>query len=71
MSRTSEIKKHPAKRLYTLKQAAEYLGQTDWGMRELVWKGMIPSIQLVPRGKIFIDVRDMDEFIERNKGKTL
>ena len=71
MSRTSDRKKQPTKRLYTLKQAAEYLGQTDWGMRELVWKGVIPAIQLVPRGKIFVDVQDMDEFIERNKAKAL
>jgi hypothetical protein len=34
-------------------------------MRELVWKGSIP---IVREGKrIFIDVNDLDLYIERNK----
>ena len=31
----------PTKRLYTLKEAAVYLGHTEWGMRELIWYGQI------------------------------
>ena len=25
------------KRLYTLKEAAQYLGRSDWGMRDMLW----------------------------------
>jgi hypothetical protein len=54
-------------RLMPLKRAAEYLGLTVWAMRERVWAGDIPVIRF-PRGrKMFIDTRDLDAFIERNK----
>jgi excisionase family DNA binding protein len=53
------------KRLYTLKEASHYLGRTLWSVRELVWKGSIP---IVREGKrIFIDVNDLNSYIERNK----
>lgn len=56
-----------AKRLYTLPEAANYLGRTIWSMRELVWKGSIP---IVREGKrIFVDVNDLNLYIERNKTK--
>jgi len=55
------------KRLYTLKEAAEYLGRPVWGVRTIVWSGQIPVVK--PRGgrKIYIDVMDLNNFIERNK----
>ena len=53
------------KRLYSLPEAAQYLGRTVWSMRELIWKGSLP---IVREGKrIFIDVNDLEEYIERNK----
>jgi excisionase family DNA binding protein len=55
----------PNKRLYTVKEAAKYLGQTVWGMRTLIWNGHVPVVQTGQ--KQFIDVVDMDKFIERNK----
>jgi excisionase family DNA binding protein len=54
-----------SKRLYTLPEAATYLGRTIWSMRELVWKGSIP---IVREGKrIFIDMKDLDQYIQKNK----
>jgi hypothetical protein len=54
-----------AKRLYNLPEAAHYLGRTLWSMRELVWKGSIP---IVREGKrIFVDLKDLDNYIERCK----
>jgi excisionase family DNA binding protein len=54
-----------SKRLYTLPEAAHYLGRTLWSIRELVWKGSIP---IVREGKrIFIDVNDLNLYIEKNK----
>lgn len=53
------------KRLFTVEEAAHYLGRTVWSMRELVWKGSLP---IVREGKrIFIDVNDLEKYIERNK----
>jgi len=53
------------KRLYTLEEAATYLGRTVWAMRGLVWKGSIP---IVREGKrIFLDIADLDKYVVRNK----
>jgi excisionase family DNA binding protein len=56
------------KRLYTLKEAAEYLGRSVCGMRELIYAGKIPVV----RGgegsrKQFLDIEDLNDFISRNK----
>ncbi len=56
-----------AKRLYTLKEAAEYLGRSEWSMRELVWAGRIPVVKEEGGRKIFIDILDLIDFVERNK----
>jgi hypothetical protein len=53
------------KRLYTLPEAAHYLGRTLWSMRELIWKGSIP---IVREGKrIFVDVNDLNVYVESKK----
>jgi len=57
----------PIKRLYTLKEAARYLGRSDWGMRELMWAGKIPFVRPDGGRKIYFDVSDLDEYIEINK----
>jgi predicted site-specific integrase-resolvase len=50
-----------------LKKAAEYLGLTVWAMRERVWAGEIPVVRFSGGRKQFIDVKDIEAFIERNK----
>lgn len=55
------------KRLYTLKEAARYLGRSDWGMRDLIWAGKIPVVREEGGRKIFIDVHDLVAYVERNK----
>ena len=55
----------PAKRLYDLKEAGQYLGRTVWGVRELVWKGALPVVK--DGRKQYIDLYDLDRFIEQNK----
>ena len=53
------------KRLYTISEAAHYLGRTLWSMRELIWKGSIP---IVREGKrIFVDIADLDSYVTKNK----
>jgi len=55
------------KRLYTLKQAAEYLGRSEWGMRDLIWKQLIPVVMNNGGRKIFIDVQDLDAYVSDHK----
>jgi hypothetical protein len=55
------------KRLYTLREGAEYLGRCEWGMRELIWAGEIPVVRVEGGRKIFLDIEDLNEFISRNK----
>lgn len=55
------------KRLYTLKEAAHYLGRSDWGMRELIWAGEIPIVRGDGNRKIFVDITDLEDFVNRNK----
>lgn len=55
------------RRLYTLKEAAAYLGRSEWAMRDLIWKRLIPVVKGSGGRKIFIDVQDLDDYVERNK----
>ena len=53
------------KRLFTLKEAGLYLGRSEYSIRTLVWGGILP---IVKHGKKqWIDLEDMNSFIERNK----
>ena len=53
------------KRLFTLKEAAHYLGRGLYGVREMVWAGKLPVV----RGgrKMFVDLKDLDAWIDQNK----
>jgi hypothetical protein len=54
-------------RLLTVKRAAEWLGLTTWALRERIWEGQIPVVQFVDGGKMWVDVKDLETFIQRNK----
>ncbi len=54
-------------RLLPLKQAAEYLGLTVWAMRERIWSGDIPVVRFSGGRKMFLDVQDLELFIQNNK----
>lgn len=55
------------KRLYTLKEAAQYLGRSVWGMRDLIWKQVIPVVKEKGSRKIYIDISDLDAYVDKNK----
>ena len=55
------------KRLFTLKEAAEYLGRGVYGMRELAWAGDIPVVKKEKDRKLYFDLVDLDSYIEKNK----
>jgi len=54
-----------AQRLYSVDDAAIYLGRTPWAVRELIYRGALPSIRADRR--VQVDVRDLDAFIERHR----
>ena len=56
-----------SKRLYTLQEAADYLGRSVWGMRELIWSGTIPVVRPDGGRKLYVDIIDLDSFIVKNK----
>ena len=53
------------KRLYSIKEAAEYLGRTVWAVREMLWAGKIPYIK--DGRRILLDIADMDAWIDKSK----
>jgi len=54
-------------RLLPLKKAAGYLGLTLWSLRERVWAGEIPVIMFPGGRKQYIDMQDIEDFIQQNK----
>jgi hypothetical protein len=55
----------PRKRLYTIPESAEYLGHTEWGVRSLIWAKKLPVVR--HGRKQWLDIYDLDNFIEKNK----
>ena len=63
--KTARIKQLLTKRLYDLKEAAYYLGRPIFSVRGLIWKGALPYVKEGRRQ--YLDVYDMDKYIECNK----
>ena len=61
------IKYQQTPRLLPLKKAAEYLGLTVWAMRERIWGGQIPVVRFPGGRKMYVDTKDLEGFIMRNK----
>ncbi len=61
------ISSHVSKRLFTLREAARYLGRSEWGMRTLIWAGKIPVVRVEGGRKIFVDIEDLNHFVSQNK----
>ena len=53
------------KRLYSIPEASIFLGRTVWAIREMVWAGKLPVIK--DGRRILLDIRDMENWIEKNK----
>ena len=72
LKRTGIIKNKTAQgirnpRLLPLKDAAQWLGLTVWAMRERIWAGQIPVVQFPGGRKQYVDVQDLEKFIQKNK----
>lgn len=57
------------KRLYSVDEAATYLGRSSWSIRRLIWNGDLPQVRA--GGRVHVDVRDMEAFIEKHKEMEL
>jgi len=53
------------KRLFSVDEAAVYLGRTVWAVREMLWAGKIPFVK--DGRRTLLDIRDMDAWIENSK----
>jgi excisionase family DNA binding protein len=52
-------------RLLTVEQAASYLGRSKASVQHMVSAGRLPIVRADRR--VFLDVRDLDSWIEQNK----
>ncbi len=62
---TPSTLQRPLKRLYSLPEAAVYLGRSTWSVRRLIWGGELPAVRA--GGRVHVDVQDMDDLIDKNK----
>ena len=53
------------KRLFDLREASVYLGRPVFSVRGLIWNGALPYVK--DGRKQYLDVYDMDRYIEQNK----
>ena len=58
--------KQPLRQLMKLKEAADYLRCSPWRLRNLLHESRLPFLQ-DGGGPIYIDRRDLDLYIDRNK----
>ena len=54
-------------RLLTLREAAQYLNCSQFSIRTLVWDGTLPSVRFTRRGKLWLDLKDLEKYIEDSK----
>ena len=57
-------------RLYTIREACSYLGVSIWCVRSLIWRGTIQVVRLPGGKKQYLDIRDMDDLIEKGKERV-
>lgn len=63
-----EPKLIPAKRLFSVKRAAEYLGRPVYSLRMLIYSKALPVVKDTPDSrKYYIDINDLERFIAERK----
>jgi len=67
VNKTHSIHYQMRKRLYTLEEASEYLGRSVYSVRCLLWNGSLPFIKQDGSKKQYLDLNDMDSWIEKNR----
>jgi excisionase family DNA binding protein len=56
-----------SRRLLRIKAAAEYIGLSPFVVRQLVQRGELKAVVMQGHSPWLIDLRDLDDWIERNK----
>ncbi len=70
-TQANQTRKRPPKaptlphRLHSSEDSARYLGVSSWTLREMIWRNDLPHVKIGRRQ--FLDVRDLDQFIEQAK----
>jgi excisionase family DNA binding protein len=64
--KTEQRISNPMRRLMTVQESAEYLGRSIPSFREMLYGHKIKVIQN-GRGKVWIDIKDLDAWIDQNK----
>ncbi len=54
-----------SRRLYDIQAVADYLGIPPYTVRGLIWNGSLPCVRIGRRQ--YLDIRDVDRFIEQAK----
>lgn len=54
-------------RLLTLKEASAWTGLTVWCLRERIWGGDLPVVRFPNSRKQYIDIKDLENLIEKYK----
>ena len=59
----------PRKRLYDLKEAAEYLGRPLYSIRMLIYDRLLPIVKDKPTSrKMYVDLFDLEKFVDERRG---
>jgi excisionase family DNA binding protein len=53
------------KRLFSIPEAAFYLGRSVDALREMIWAGKIPCVR--DGRRVLVDIEDMNKWIESSK----
>ena len=54
-------------RLIRTRQAAEYLGMSEWKLRRLIQDGLLPHLHDGEGSPFLLDIRDLDAYVEKHK----
>ena len=70
-AKVGQTRKRPPKaptlphRLHSIEDSARYLGVSPWTLREMIWRNDLPHVKIGRRQ--YLDIRDLDQFIEQSK----
>ena len=59
----------PQPRLLSVDGAASYLSRSSASIRQLINRGVLPTVKLDAR--IFLDIRDLDKLIDSSKERAI
>lgn len=66
-SKEPEQQRELSVRLLTVEQASKYLSRSVHSIREMVYRRTFPVVKAGKKSKMWLDVRDLDEWISQEK----